>query len=194
MELVHPFSKIEPVSIFFKTPQNLIEALLSLPNGIARSEWPPTTTTTTTTTTTPLFQETFSDEFAKMIDVSKSTDGFVCLETFDPENIFVEMHYRILKKKMTLLENLRCLMPTATDVEVEAQLHTILMDGVTEVSIMHFKLLLLFIIEFIILIVCLFVYCLNFLIFKYFFPDGFSTSRIHGGFCKRERKPLAVKY
>lgn len=137
MELVYPFSKIEPVSIFFKQPQHLIDALLSLPTGIARSQWPPTTTTTTTTTatadtTTSLFQETFSDEFAKMIDVSKSTVGFVH-ETFDPENIFVEMHYRILKKKVSLLENLRCLMPTVSDADVEAQLHTILMDGVTEV-------------------------------------------------------------
>jgi hypothetical protein len=127
MEIIQPISKSEGTSIFCTPPPPLIEGFSALVGGIVR----------------PLglelgdsaYSDYFSSQLSKMIETSKSLEGFGSdsASRFNLDDGLLEIQYRILGRKTTLLEKIKQNMPALNDPAMGYQLYTILMDSVLEV-------------------------------------------------------------
>lgn len=172
MEIIRPISKSEGTSLFCTPPSSLIDGFSSLVGGIVRPSGLELGDTT--------YAEYFSSQLSKMIETSKSLEGFGTEPTsrFGLDDGLLEIQYRILERKTNLLEKLKQNMPALNSPAMGYQLYTILMDDVLEVSgcdrrefkRSHF----------------LFVVILVNLILLLFFTDNAKSSDVYRGYVKRK--------
>ena len=116
MEIVNELFPSVVSSIFFNGPSDLIEALTSLQDGLFFTT-----------------NEEISQKMKKMLETAKFREGLRA-DNSHLENIFVEIHYRLLEKKNFHLLEIQRSLSGITDELVERTLHQILLDNVNEVG------------------------------------------------------------
>ena len=119
MELVENIVPNDVSTIFFNKPAHLIEALisgrqregLSLDFHISASGEP--------------------GRLSSMIDIAKAREG---LRSDGPylDNIFAEIHYRLLEKKNSYLVAIQQALPGMTDENIHRDLHQVCLDEVNQ--------------------------------------------------------------
>ena len=113
MDVVSNLSPRKCSSIFFNGPSELIDALVGLQDG--------------------LFVRTVHEEegtkLANMIDIAKHREGLLTKNTYT-ENIFCEMHYRLLDEKNRLFAVIQQSLRGLSDEALERNLHGICLDKV----------------------------------------------------------------
>ena len=119
MDVVSNLSASNCSSIFFNGPSELIDALVSLQDGF----YLPTAN-----------NEEAGAKMAQMIDIAKYREGLLT-ENTSAENIFCEIHYRLLEEKNKHLREIQLSLGGLSDEMIERHLHVICMDKVNEVNL-----------------------------------------------------------